>query len=242
MTPRAPSRDEPTGTKRVTHEATAEAGASSRTMNAFERIRIDILQGRLHPGARMKIEDMRRQYKVGLSPLREALSLLTSEHLVERIDQRGFRVAPASLAEFTELLQTRCWLEERALRESIHHGGAAWEEGVVIAHHRLQRLKRGAGADHSVVATAWEDAHRAFHAALIGGCGNAILLKFCDQLYDMNVRYRQISGIYAYPRRNIEAEHRDMMNAALSRDADGAVAKLVTHYQKTGAYLKKALS
>lgn len=139
MTPRAPSRDEPTGTKRVTHEATADAGASSRTMNAFERIRIDILQGRLHPGARMKIEDMRRQYKVGLSPLREALSLLTSEHLVERIDQRGFRVAPASLAEFTELLQTRCWLEERALRESIHHGGAAWEEGVVIAHHRLQR-------------------------------------------------------------------------------------------------------
>jgi DNA-binding GntR family transcriptional regulator len=58
----------------------------------------------------------------------------------------------------------------------------------------------------------------------------------------MNVRYRQISGIYAYPRRNIEAEHRDMMNAALSRDADGAVAKLVTHYQKTGAYLKKALA
>ncbi|RTL62839.1 MAG: FCD domain-containing protein [Hyphomicrobiales bacterium] len=242
MTPRALSRYVPTDPKRVPQEAAANAGSPSRTMDAFERIRADIMQGRLHPGARMKIEEMRAHYKVGLSPLREALSLLTSEHLVERIDQRGFRVAPASLAEFTELLQTRCWLEERALRESIRHGGAAWEEGVVIAHHRLHRLKRAAGTDHSVVATAWEDAHRAFHTALISRCGSTILLRFCDQLYDMNVRYRQIAGIYAYPRRNIETEHREIVKAALARDADAAVAKLVTHYEKTGAYLKKALA
>lgn len=242
MKQRASSRGEPAGTEHVMQEAGATGGSTSRTMEAFERIRVDILQGRLNPGARMKIEEMRDHYKVGLSPLREALSLLTSEHLVERIDQRGFRVAPASLAEFTELLQTRCWLEERALRESISHGGEAWEEGVVIAHHRLQRLARAAGADHSIVAAAWEEAHRAFHTALISGCGSAILLRFCSQLYDMNVRYRQISGVYAYPRRNIETEHRDIMKAALSRDADTAIAKLVMHYQKTGAYLKKALS
>lgn len=220
----------------------ANDGATSLTMDVFGRIRADILKGHLHPGSKLKIEEMREHYNVGLSPLREALSLLTSERLVERIDQRGFRVAQASLAEFTELLQTRCWLEERALRESIRHGGPAWEEGVVIAHHRLQRLKRTAGADHSVVEAAWEDAHRSFHTALISGCGSEILLRFCNQLYDMNVRYRQISGVYAYPRRNIEAEHRDIMNAALLRDADTAAANLVMHYQKTGAYLKKALS
>lgn len=242
MRQRASSQDGPRATKPAIAVPPESGGAPSRTMDVLERIRTDILQGRLRPGARMKIEEMRRHYKVGLSPLREALSLLTSEHLVERIDQRGFRVAPASHAEFRELLQTRCWLEERALRESIEHGDSAWEERVVLAHHRLQRLKRAAGADHSVIETAWEEAHRAFHMALISGCGSAILLRFCSQLYDLNVRYRQIAGVHAYPRRYIETEHRDIVDAALARDADTAVARLVAHYQKTGAYLKKALS
>lgn len=55
---------------------------------------------------------------MGASPICEALSLLTSDMLVERIGQRGFRAAPASPANFEEILKLRCTLEDMALRQS----------------------------------------------------------------------------------------------------------------------------
>ena len=67
----------------------------------------DIISGRLHPGQKLKIEELRQKYDTGTSPIREALSLLTSDYLVERKDQRGFRVSTASVEKFEELLRTR---------------------------------------------------------------------------------------------------------------------------------------
>ncbi|MGI9492376.1 MAG: GntR family transcriptional regulator, partial [Geminicoccaceae bacterium] len=61
------------------------------------------------------MDELRQAYGSGSSPIREALSLLTSDGLVERVDQRGFRVSLVSAETFDELLTTRCWLEERAL-------------------------------------------------------------------------------------------------------------------------------
>ena len=91
-------------------------GPESITSRAYAQLRSDIMSGRLEPGRKLKIEELRKLYDVGTSPIREALSLLTSDKFVERIDQRGFRVATVSLSDFDELLKTRCWLEERALR------------------------------------------------------------------------------------------------------------------------------
>ncbi|MGI9504370.1 MAG: GntR family transcriptional regulator, partial [Geminicoccaceae bacterium] len=98
------------------------------TTQVYGRIRADILTGVLEPGRKLKIDDLRQVYGSGSSPIREALSLLTSDRLVERVDQRGFRVALVSAEAFDELLMTRCWLEERALTESIQRGGKDWEE------------------------------------------------------------------------------------------------------------------
>jgi GntR family transcriptional regulator, carbon starvation induced regulator len=211
-------------------------------MDVFARLRGDILAGALAPSQRLKIEDLCTTYDTSLSPIREALSLLTSERLVERIDQRGFRVAPATLHEFDELLDTRCWLEERALRESMRRASPRWEEELVLAHHRLVRLERSPSKQLASVDPNWEACHRAFHVTLLAGCGSTILLRFCEQLYDMNIRYRQIAGVVAYPRRNIKAEHQGLVEAALAHDADTAVARLVDHYRRTGAHLRKALS
>ena len=100
------------------------AGSASMTSRAYSQMKQDIISGRLHPGQKLKIEELRQKYDTGTSPIREALSLLTSDYLVERKDQRGFRVS-ASAEKFEELLRTRCWLEDRAIRESIaaHHNG-----------------------------------------------------------------------------------------------------------------------
>lgn len=214
----------------------------SLTSQAYARFRADILSGVLEPGRKLKVEELRTVYGVGGGPIREALTLLVSDRLVERIDQRGFRVVGVSAAEFEELLRTRCWLEERALRESISKGGKEWEERIVLAGYHLTRLSKSLEPNVYVVNPEWEAVHKEFHRALISACGSSILTGFCKQLTAQNQRYRLIAGDVAYPERDVDTEHRKIMEATLDRDADQAVANLVSHYSLTGKFLHRRLA
>lgn len=215
----------------------AQAAPESLTSRIYARLRADILAGRLEPGHKLKIEALRKSYDAGATPIREALSHLASDHLVERLDQRGFRVADVSAQEFDDLFKTRCWLEEHALRESIAHGGKDWEEHLVLAAYHLENVPLSTSADQFIPDSEWESLHRAFHRVLISACDSAILLRFCDQLYDQNIRYRILSNLLSYPRRNKIAEHEGIKEAALARDADLAVERLMAHYAHTGNFL-----
>lgn len=219
-----------------------EDGPISLTARVYERLRDDIICGVLEPGAKLKIEDLRHRYDSGASPLREALSLLTSNQFVERRDQRGFRVSQISLEEFDDLLRTRCWAEGRALRESIANGDKRWEEAVVVAAFHLSREPRGPSNDPAATSTEWEVLHKTFHMTLISRCPSRFLLKFCDELYDRNVRYRKAASPAAYPARDVRAEHDAVAEAVLTRDPDLAVRRLEEHYASTGSFLRKHLN
>ena len=99
----------------------------------------DLLDGVLEAESKLRVEWVVSKYGAGASPVREALNRLASEGLLGRHDQRGFFIMPVSASELEELTRTRCWLEERALRESIAHRTAEWEEQLVLALHRLGR-------------------------------------------------------------------------------------------------------
>lgn len=206
---------------------------TSATRAAYLSIREMILVGDLPAGQKLKIEQLRGLLNMGASPVREALSLLTSDMLVERIDQRGFRAAPASLANFDEILTLRSALEDMALRQSIARATSDWEERLVLAHHRMKRVS---GTD------TFEDAHKSFHMALLSNAGAPMLERYCSQLYDLNIRYRYLAaGGASYQSRDIAAEHEDILEAAVQRDAEAASVALLSHYRLTGEYLKTQL-
>jgi DNA-binding GntR family transcriptional regulator len=78
---------------------------------------------------------------------------------------------------------------------------------------------------------------------LLSACHSPVLLKFCNQLYDLNIRYRYLAGqAIDYSKRDIGKEHTDIMNAAVDRDADLACRMLLDHYRNTGAFLEKHFS
>jgi len=213
--------------------------AESITQRVYLTLRRDILSGKLQPGVKLKVEQLRKDYGVGTSPLREAMSLLTSDFLVERIDQKGFRVSEVSHVEYDELLKTRCWLEERALRESINNGDDQWDEQLILANYRLSRIPRF--GDDLVANADWEIAHKTFHNTLISLCGSSMLVKYCGQLYDQNIRYRQLCVSTAYPDRDITEEHSTICDAVIAKDADLAVQLLLSHYQATGVLVTSEL-
>ncbi|WP_286134947.1 GntR family transcriptional regulator [Neptunicoccus cionae] len=205
--------------------------AVSATQAAYESIRQMIITGELAPGEKLKIEHLKDRMETGSSPVREALTLLVSDQLVERLDQRGFRAAPVSQENFNEIFRLRCTLEELALRESIANATEQWEESLVLSHHHMAR------ADSQDFA-AFELRHKTFHMTLLACSASPILLRYCSQLYDLNVRYRYLAGrSKKYTRRDVASEHEGILNAAIARDADLTAARLMEHYQKTGTFL-----
>ncbi|HLZ65176.1 MAG TPA: FCD domain-containing protein [Aliidongia sp.] len=220
----------------------AHSGAGTLASTAYGQLRQEILAGDQVPGSRLHIKQLCERLGIGLSPMREALNRLSAEGLVRQIDQRGFRVAPLDLEDLRDLTRMRCWLNEAALRAAIAAGDAAWEEGLIVAHHRLMRAPRAAERGGGQRSQAWEAAHREFHAALIAGCGSRRMLEQCDALFDAADRYRQVSRIASADQRDDADEHAAIMEATLRRDADTAVALLTRHMQRTETLVRLVLA
>lgn len=218
----------------IENDIPAQSNQSS-TQRTYLALRNEIITGKLAPGERLKVETLKESLGTGASPIREALSLLTSDQLVERLDQRGFRVAETSRQQFQEILNLRCNLEDMALRQSVQNGGREWEENLVLVHHYMSRVDR---TDIEL----FEEKHKGFHMALLAACDSPILFRFCGQLYDLNVRYRFLAGrSKSYGQRDVEAEHLAILDAAVSRDVNEASRLLMDHYRSTGAFLAEQI-
>jgi GntR family carbon starvation induced transcriptional regulator len=207
------------------------ASLASRT---YDQLRREIVAGHISPGARLGVEALSRRLGVGASAIREALSRLSTERFAFYEEQKGFRAAPVSRDDLLELMWTRSHLNGIALRESISRGDATWEETIVLALHRLNKTSaqpNPAGDPHSD----YERLHRAFHLSLIGACGSRWLLYFCEVLFDYSERYRNLVPAELRRPRDEAAEHREIMDAVISRDADRAVLLLEKHIERTAA-------
>jgi DNA-binding GntR family transcriptional regulator len=217
-----------------------KSGGTGNTLatSVYDRMREDILTGNLPPGDKLRADFLRARYEVGTSPMREALNRLAADGLVVHEDQRGFRVSAVSTAELGELLKTRCWLEEIALRQSIANGDAAWEEAIVLSFHRLSRQPRSASEASYTFNPEWEKLHHEFHRNLLSACGSRWLVGYCDQLNDQTLRYRQIAAQVDDPRRNEVDEHREIMEATIARDAEPAVKLLIRHFEDTNELIR----
>lgn len=207
--------------------------ASSLTQDAYERLRSDLLACRLSPGARLRIGELCQTLSVNLSAVREALSRLTSEGLVVAEPQRGFRVAPISADELRDLTGVRGEIEGMCLERAIAAGDVGWEAQLVSAFHRLSRTPEREPADPQRMNEMWSTAHAAFHEALVAGCDSPWLLRLRGILYIQSERYRRLSVPLADVARDLNREHRDIMEAALARDTRRARTLMTQHIEMT---------
>jgi len=224
-----PTMDTPTATPR------------SLTSLAFERLRQDILLGRLTPSERLRIQALSERYEVGATAIREALSRLVTDGLVVSEDQRGFAVAPVSREDLLDLTQTRVQIEQMALRMAVARGDLEWESEVMSSLHRLSRLETQPWSDDLLAN--WAKAHRQFHEALTGGCGSLWTQRLCRLLYDKSERYRNLSAAEGKQRgRDVTNEHKELADAALARDAETLCRAIEVHFRKTAELIVNGLA
>jgi len=215
-----------------------ERRGRSLVEDVYGALRAEILFGQRLPAARLQLNEIAEAHGVSLSVVREAVTRLASEELVEATPQRGFHVRPLSVEHLRDLTWVRVQLETLALRESIAKGDVSWEADLVAAHHRLagtpMYFEDGSGNAE------WMAAHGAFHAALAAAAGSPILERLRRQLYDASELYRYwVGNLPHHPTdRHVGDEHKAIVDATLARDADRACALLVEHLETTAHALE----
>lgn len=222
----------------LTDVSTRGVTSATRASAVYEQMRWDLAHGVLAPGSKLRVEAMSTRYGVGASPIREALSRLSAEGLVDRTDLRGFSVATLNWDELPILTQTRVQLESLALRESIAHRDQAMEDQLVLLVHRLSRTPRSLSKEHYVTNPAWEALHSEFHRTLLSRCPSRWLRGYCENLADEVYRFRQVAADKAFTSRNEHAEHVEIFEATIEGRADDAVRLLNEHFTRTALAVK----
>jgi GntR family transcriptional regulator, carbon starvation induced regulator len=206
----------------------------TQTEIAYSVLRREIMSCKVMPGTKLRINEIAPRLGVSVSAVREALSRLSMEELVVATAQKGFSVSALTADEIRDITRTRISIETLCLVDSLKNGGVEWESRIIAAFHTLSRTPYGHPEADEAANEQWSRAHASFHTALVSACTSRSLLKIRAALYDQSERYRQLSGLV--PRgdsRNVEAEHKGLMDAALARDDNLIAERIGEHFSKT---------
>ncbi|MES2262654.1 MAG: GntR family transcriptional regulator [Pseudomonadota bacterium] len=217
------------------------APASSLIEVALHKMKRAIVCGELSPGTKLKVDALSKAYGLSSSPIREALNRLAQDGIVHASENKGFRVAPLSVADFREITRIRSLLEGEALSDAITYGDDEWEGAVLAAFHRLSMVEKRLGKGPVALDDDWAERHKAFHFALFGACPSTLLLGMIDSLFDRAERYRRFSAQHRHAERHKNNEHQGLLDAVLARDKERAVALLREHITHTEASVSQAI-
>lgn len=99
-------------------DATSRSRADGGPSGIFERLRRLILEGEYGPDERLVEEQLAERLGVSRTPIRQALTMLEAEGLVEIAPNRGAAVCSFSVDEVWEIYDLRAVLEGHAARRA----------------------------------------------------------------------------------------------------------------------------
>lgn len=189
-----------------------------------DQLRAQIAGGMLAPGAPLRQEAIAADLKVSRMPVRDALSQLHAEGLVDLYPNRGAFVATLSLNECAEIYDLRVLLECDALAHAVpRHTEKSLRKVAAI-----QRQLESEDETHL-----WADGDRRFHDALYEPCGRSRTLQMIGSLRNAVERFYLANLKHDDHRRGWKKEHRDILKAATDGNARRAAEQLREHLRAT---------
>jgi DNA-binding GntR family transcriptional regulator len=190
---------------------------------AADAIRASILAGRIPAGARIAELDLARQLSVSRTPIREALSRLAAEGLVELSPNRGARVATWTSEELGEIFEVRLRLEPYAVSQAVPLLSPA-ELGELgeLAQSMLALARDQAMAE--IV-----ELNQRFHGLLIARAGNPALASALTAVTHAAVVRRNFQHYSPGALARSLAHHLEIVAAARAGEPDWAEAVMRSH-------------
>jgi phosphonate utilization transcriptional regulator len=183
-----------------------------------------IVEGALAPGDKLNEADWAARLQVSRGPVREAFRALEQAGLVRIEKNRGVFVRTVTLAEADEICAVRAVLEEAACRMLAASIDAS---KLAVLRDWVDAMRAAVEArDHD----AYGRANVAFHDSLVAASGNLKLYETYRRLVsELSLFRRAALVVHADAMHHSLAEHRAILTALASRDADHAATLMHAH-------------
>lgn len=206
-----------------------------------DRLRVDIVEGRLAPGEWLRQEKLARAYGVSQTPVREALKELAAEGLVEHVPYRGMRIVQFAVEDVEDLYACRCFIEGMA----AYHAAARITDEQIAELEDLHR--RMVACDVPAALVEYRELNRRFHAVIFAASGRGYLVRTLAQLWSAfpTMLWSNIPrvAVTSLPERDQpdNAEHAEIVAALAARDPERAERAVKAHIRAAGDALRTAL-
>ena len=142
----------------------------------YEQIKHDIITCKLSAGEPLSESQFLEQFQVSKTPIREALTSLVQDGLVEYTPNRGFMVTNVSVADIQEIFDARIYFETELFRLAVQR----------ISDAEIDRLEKLSAVEldpkSPSYAETFLESNRSFHIALAAAGGNSRLLWYYEIL------------------------------------------------------------
>ncbi len=210
----------------------------SRRDTAYRQIRELLLSGALRPGSRLSHRALAKEIGVSFIPVREALSQLVSEGLVEHRPSVGTFVTELSREELVEVFDLRealeCHVAARVAGKLSGSDLGAMRDHIAEQHAIVKQMHE-AGQDcwSEEQPALWRKSDASFHLVLLRGAGNCRLVKTVIDLRVIahTVGYQQRGRSRASLER-IVADHTRILEALASGNAAAAREEMSRHLRQ----------
>jgi DNA-binding GntR family transcriptional regulator len=186
-----------------------------------DRLRDDLLSGRLPAGQRLSQEALAEQFQVSRVPIRDALRELQAEGLVVSSPRTGMSVASLSEGDLEELYDMRLALEPVVARLATPRLRAA---DLATMREHLDVM-----SSSGELSAEWYSAHAKFHRALNDRSERERMCRLCDSLRQQTERYVRVFRFAIERADELGAEHQLIYEAASDGDADAVAAEVYDH-------------
>jgi DNA-binding GntR family transcriptional regulator len=209
---------------------------ASKADRVYELLRRRIRELALPPGAPLRKEEVALELGVSRAPVSEAVARLASEGLVEVFPQHGSFVAPIRAADVRESLFIRAALETEAMRRLAPIADAAL----------LAELDDNLASQEAALSgrdlERFYDLDEALHALLFSAVESPRAARLLDAARAPLDRVRRLALPEPGRPEATLAEHRRLVEAVRSGDAEFAAAAMRVHLSKVGAAVDRELN
>lgn len=202
----------------------------------LNKIREDIIYGRVRPGERLIESRLSEQFDTSRTPIREALRQLESEGLIKFERYRGITISKLTLNEIDELFTIRALLESFA-------AGLAAERAVKkdVAYLKDLNIKlRGAAEKNDLIR--WFQYNTMFHGYLCEHSGNSNLNQLLNMVKQRIHRYRYIVLRIPGHLEEYSEHHEAILRGCLENDGKMAEKYMKRHLEKVKGVLIEFLN
>ncbi len=207
----------------------------------YDLLRQDILNQRFHPGEQLDLKVLEVEFQVSRTPLKDALTLLQNEGLVDVQPRRGTFIAIVDSARLEENYKIRSALELYVSLCLFKYLEPSDFEFFDQIRERMQDLVSQANENWSNILDEYIQLDQAMHERFIIKGGTPQMLKLFQQ---MNVHTQMLSILPRYRHNELLAihfEHEQLFDALFDQSPDRLNAVLLNHLEASRIRALKAL-